>query len=187
MRGRRPDPAVLGNSGYERIPNDAYYTERWVTEALLSQVRFRGALWEPAAGRGDISAVLRGAGYNNVIESDIVWPDPVDFLRQRSLPDYVESIVTNPPYDQIADFIGHALILTRQVEGMVAMLARHEFDCAKGRKGFFDRPPFAMRVVLMGRPRWVPKKPGDKSPRYPYSWFVWDWRHSGSATLRYAP
>ena len=62
MRARRPDPAMLGNSGYERILNDAYYTERWVTETLLSQVRFRGAVWEPAAGRGDISVGLRGAG-----------------------------------------------------------------------------------------------------------------------------
>ena len=187
MRARRPDPAMLGNSGYERILSDAYYTERWVTEALLSQVRFRGAVWEPAAGRGDISVVLRGAGYNNVIESDIAWPDSVDFLRQRSLPDYVESIATNPPYDQIVDFICHALVLTKPVDGIVAMLARHEFECAGTRKGLFNRPPFACRVVLTKRPYWVERKKGDKSPRYNFGWLVWDWRHTGPATTRYAP
>ena len=73
---------MLGTSGYARVPRDAYYTPAWVTEALLSQVSFRGAVWEPAAGGGDMSSVLRSAGYH-VVETDIAWPDSIDFLRQQ--------------------------------------------------------------------------------------------------------
>jgi hypothetical protein len=100
-----------------------------------------------------MTAVLRDAGYR-VIDSDIAWPDPVDFLRQQSLPDGVRSIVTNPPFDQIEAFIRHALKLTRAVDGVVAMLARNEFDSAGGRKDLFNRPPFATKLVLTRRPCW---------------------------------
>jgi hypothetical protein len=178
------DPAMLGTSGYARRERDAYYTPSWVTRALVSKIYFQGGIWEPAAGRGDLSAVLRDAGYR-VIESDIAWSQPVDFLLQQSLPGNVGSIVTNPPFDRIEAFIRHALELARPVDGMVAMLARNEFDCAVGRKDLFDRPPFAMKVVLTKRPRW--SELNIASPRHNFSWFVWDWQHTDDAVLRYAP
>lgn len=57
------DKAMLGSSGYKRRHGDLYATEPWVTRALLSRVRFRGPVWEPAAGRGDMVRVLQDAGY----------------------------------------------------------------------------------------------------------------------------
>ena len=69
---------MLGTSGYERRQRDSYYTQAWVTEALVSQVELRNTLWEPAAGRGDMTAVLRDAGYR-VTESDIAWSESFDF------------------------------------------------------------------------------------------------------------
>jgi hypothetical protein len=85
VSARRLDPAMLGTSGYERRQRDSYYTQAWVTEALVSQVELRNTLWEPAAGRGDMTAVLRDAGYR-VTESDIAWSESFDFMRQQSLP-----------------------------------------------------------------------------------------------------
>jgi hypothetical protein len=181
---------MLGNSGFDRQPLEQYFTPAWCTEALLSQARLRGAIWEPAAGRGDIVSVLEGAGYS-VVATDIVGADlgcagaeRIDFLTAKSMPDGVISVVTNPPYDQIKRFIDHALSLTRDCQGMVAMIARHEFDCAGGRKHLFDRSPFAMKVVLTKRPKW--SEMDKASPRHPF-WLVWDWRHTGPATLWYAP
>jgi hypothetical protein len=182
---------MLGNSGFDRQPLGQYFTPTWCTEALLSQVQLRGAIWEPAAGRGDMVSVLEGAGHR-VIASDIVGADlgcigaePIDFLAATSLLDGVTSVVTNPPYDQIKRFIEHALSLTRDRQGMVAMLARCEFDSAAGRKHLFDRSPFITKVVLTKRPKWSDMDIA--SPRHNFAWFVWDWHHTGPATLRYAP
>ena len=184
MSARRLDPAMLGTSGYERRQRDSYYTQAWVTEALVSQVELRNTLWEPAAGRGDMTAVLRDAGYR-VTESDIAWSESFDFMRQQSLPGGVRSIVTNPPVNQIEVFIRHALKLVCAADGLVAMLARNEFDCAGGLKDLFNKPPFAMKVVLTRRPSWSDMNIA--SPRHNFSWFIWDWKHAGPGVLRYAP
>jgi hypothetical protein len=192
--GMSGDPAMLGTSGYDRIKGDAYYTPACVTEALLLHIEFPNTVWEPAAGRGDMSAVLRAAGYR-VIESDIAWPESVDFLSQTALPESVRAIATNPPFDPaprtsrpplVEKFIRHALGLTRSVDGVVAMLARNELDCAGSRTDLFDRPPFAVKLVLTRRPRWVARHHGDKSPRHNFAWFIWDWEHVGPGVLRYA-
>jgi hypothetical protein len=65
MLGR--DPAMLGVSGYDRQPHDQYFTPAWCSAALLSKVRLRGGVWEPAAGRGDMVRVLESAGLTQAI------------------------------------------------------------------------------------------------------------------------
>jgi len=171
----KADPAMLGNSGYDRQPLDQYHTPKWCTEALLSQVLLRGPVWELAAGRGDIVGADLGCAS----------AQRLDFLVARSLPGGTVTIATNPPFNRIERFIWHALALTRDCGGAVAMLARNEFDCAAGRKHLFDRYPFTMKVVLTKRPRW--SEMNIASPRHNFSWFYWSWRHPGPAVLRYAP
>ncbi len=80
------DPAMI-KSGYEREDNDFYATPKWCTEALLRNVEFHGPIWEPAAGDGQMSAVLEAAGHQ-VVLSDINTRPPIvdrtecsDFLR----------------------------------------------------------------------------------------------------------
>jgi hypothetical protein len=101
---RRLDPSMLGDAGFERVEGDRYWTEPWVTKALLDRVRLRGGVWEPACGRGDMIAVLADYGYR-LVASDIAGATlgcdravAADFLACRSLPPGVRSIVTNPPY-----------------------------------------------------------------------------------------
>ena len=191
---RAPDPAMLGNSGYALLPRDFYPTEPWVTEALLGKVRFRGRLWEPACGAGAITRVLEAAGYA-VVASDIA-PDPglpdaltQDFLAATALPEGVETILTNPPFGTRSAlalaFMRHALKLAGPVGGMVALLARNEFDSARTRRDLFDGPPFAAKVTLTRRPYWVEAR--DASPRHNFAWFLWDWRHAGAPETLYAP
>jgi hypothetical protein len=99
----------------------------------------------------------------------------------------VRSIIGNPPYsDDLAEkFIRHALRLTEPVKGMVAMLARHEYDCAAGRVDLFDRLGFRMKMTLTKRPKWIEDSTG--SPRHNYAWFVWDWFYSGHPILVWRP
>jgi len=185
---------MLGEAGFERVEGDRYWTESWVTQALLDAVRFRGLIWEPAAGRGDMADVLHANGYQ-VTCSDIAGSAlgcsgaaESDFLTHTSPGDGTFSIVTNPPYVHAEAFIRKALELTARSSGMVAMLLRNEYDCAAGRSDLFEREPFACKLVLTKRPRWLDALAHHSaSPRHNFAWYVWDYNHSGRANIRWIP
>lgn len=176
---------MFGESGYERNALDAYWTPEWCTKELLEQFSFRGRVWEPACGRGDICRVLSSYSYM-VAATDIAdhghHDRLADFFKCSIVPRDVQSIVTNPPYSDAVRFIVHALQLTRPVDGQVAMLLRNEFDCAGTRSELFDTP-FAAKLVLTKRPKWSDSDVA--SPRHNFAWFVWDWRHQGTAKIVY--
>ena len=176
------DASMLTKGAYERRENDAYYTEPRVTEALLGALELRGRVWEPAAGRGDMADVIEKAGYH-VVATDIDrdW-DFFDFIRPHH---GYETIITNPPYSVAVRFVRHALDLMEPVGGMVVMLFRNEWDSAASRRDLFTEKPFRTKYVLTFRPRWdwwETDKP-KTGPRHNFSWFVWDWRHTGPATI----
>lgn len=176
------DPAMLTNVRENRARHDAYFTERWCTEALLRAYPDIGSqsIWEPAAGRGDIVKPLRDYGAR-VLASDIAdYGFPltarVDFF---DIPYFIGgAIVTNPPFDRAEAWCRRALELTEAGGSIVAMLLRNEFDCAASRQSLFrGHKAFAAKVVLTKRPRWHwPGKTEDTaSPRHNYAWYVWDW------------
>jgi len=192
--------ASHGEAGYKRRPHDAYFTEQWVTRALLAAYDFHlpivGAchdtIWEPACGDGRMASVIAEAGYR-VVASDIAdWGYGAtgwDFLAAPPLglpvPDCA-AIITNPPFATATrHFIQRALDLTKLRGGKVAMLQRHEFDAPATNHPLFQAP-FAAKLVLPRRPRWS-DEPETASPRFPYAWYLWDWRHSGPPILRYLP
>jgi hypothetical protein len=168
-------------SGYERKPDDAYYTPPWVTEALLPHLNIgRGShIHEPAAGNDAIVEVLRKAGYQ-VTGGDI--SRGMDFLN--TVVCGAVAIVTNPPYGMAEQFIAHALDLM-EPKGTVAMLLRSDYDHAATRGYLFDQPPFAKRIVLRRRIRWFPGSIG--SPSFNHAWYIFDWQHKGPPTIAYAP
>jgi CRISPR-associated DxTHG motif protein len=167
-------------SGYERKADDAYYTPPWVTKALIPHLRIRppARVREPAAGNNAIVDVLTAAGFL-VSYSDITHG--INFLDTLRLAE--DAVITNPPYNQSEEFIAHALDLT-EPHGLVAMLLRTDYDHAATRAYLFDNEPFARKVVLRKRIRWIPGSTG--SPSFNHAWFVWDWRHRGPATIGYA-
>ena len=178
------DPAMV-KSDYDRVEFDHYETEPWVTHVLLRNVAFK-SIWEPACGKGAIVDVVRSVGLH------CVGSDIRDYGRGFKVEDFMfhteptdMDIVTNPPYyDDIADqFIERALILTQSNKRKVAMLLRNEFDCASSRRGIFGEYPFAMKIVLLRRPRWF--KDSDGSPRHNYAWYVWDWNRLKPPTIVY--
>jgi len=168
-------------SGYSRIDHDLYETPEWVTEALLPHLPSKMNVWEPAAASGKIAAVLATAGHS-VMLSDLRHGG--NFLH-LSNPGLCNAIITNPPFDQAKDFIVHSLALMKPVRGIVAMLLRIDYDSAKTRVHLFNQPPFAKKIVLTRRIRWIVGSTGQPSENH--CWFLWDWRHTGPATIAYAP
>jgi len=167
-------------SGYKRRRNDAYYTPPWVTEGLLPHIRIKPnmVVLDPADGAGHISSVFAAKGFK-VQQSDITRG--IDFLKTECCT--AHAIVTNPPYGMAEQFIAHALGLT-EPDGLVAMLLRCDYDHAATRAYLFERP-FAMRIALRRRIRWIEGSTG--SPSFNHSWYVWDWQHQGPPTVGYAP
>jgi hypothetical protein len=172
------------DSGYERKERDLYETPAWVTEAVIGYIDVNRYVWEPAAGSGKMSAVLRRHGME-VSETDIESGD--DFLLSQALRnDRVTAIVTNPPYANAREFIEHALNLTKPARGVVAMLLRTDFDHAKTRQHLFGQcPQFWTKLVLTKRIKWFEDSKGQ--PSFNHAWFIWDWKHDGPPTLAYGP
>jgi hypothetical protein len=175
------------NSGYERKPRDLYETPPEATEWLIPHLpQIGGTVWEPACATGKMLDVL-GQHYD-AFGTDIDAGQ--DFLKFKEAAPQIGAIITNPPFGRHAEkFIRHALELMRERRGVVAMLTRVDYDSAAGRRDLFDREPFAKKVVLTKRIVWFVEADGKPkaSPSENHCWMIWDWRHSGPATLAYAP
>lgn len=185
------DPAMV-KSNFERNDKERYWTEHWITAALMRRIHIpeNKLVWEPAAGRGDIIRVLADYGHE-CIASDIdlsefdpglcpavianfLDPEPFKNFSDPKILEQIGAIVTNPPYDVAEEFLRKALSY-ESIE-TVAMLLRSEFNAAGGRTDLFNGYPFAYEIQLTSRPRWdwwFREKP-EHSPRHNFSWFVWE-------------
>ena len=184
--------ATHGEAGYARNARDAYFTEPWVTKALLDAVEFGSPIWEPACGDGRMAeAILNHPRGYCCAFSDVhdygyepKWFKLCDFVRDPCpWPEtQFNDVITNPPFDLAREFVRKALHVVYPQRGKVAILQRHEFDAPKANWPLFE-PPFAQKLILSKRPRW---STADKaSPRFPYAWYVWDWRHEGAPIIRW--
>ena len=122
----KSDPQMVA-SGYERNPLDRYWTHPWMTNELF---RLAGQfipqfVWEPAAGRGDMSKAIVANGHicystdidMSEFDENISTGHERSFLDEFELPimtggHTATAIITNPPYNEpwrgIADdFIRH--------------------------------------------------------------------------------
>ena len=166
--------------------HDLYETPAVAVEALLRVLPLpRGAIWEPACGRGAIANVLRAHGHR-VICTDLVdyGADStaiygVDFLRTTELPADVGCILTNPPFKIINKFIDHALRLCPQVI-ILARLALWESErrssVLEGR-GLKRVLIFRKRLPMMHRDGWKGRKANSGMA---FAWFVWERCYSGN-------
>lgn len=187
------DPALY-ESNYERNENDRYWTHPWLVDALLQTVEVPTFVWEPAAGRGDMTRALQAWGCE-VISSDIDLSEfdsglgiayEQNFVEADGIPCFtgnqpVKAIVTNPPYSVPRGiayaFARKAIDFMRNTEiEFVAMLLRAEFNSGKSRADIFGScPEYFGELVLTERPRWdwwFREKP-EASPRHNFSWFLW--------------
>jgi hypothetical protein len=172
------------DSGYARVAFDQYETPEWATRALIPHIPKRvKQVWEPACGSGKMVRALKGNGFR-VDGSDI--QDDVDFftIGVDGFGRHDSGIITNPPYAGATAFVEHALKLTHDDKGFVAMLLRTDFDHAKSRRHLFaDHPAFAKKLVLTKRIQWF--EDSKSSPSFNHAWFIWDWQHQGAPTIAY--
>ncbi len=168
-----------------RAPFEYYPTPPEGIRALLSVETFDGPIWEPACGDGAIARELIAAGYE-VVSTDIAnhgyGITPVDFLNEEK--PRARHIVTNPPYGRgLADrFIGHALKLTRETGGSVAMLLDLSSLCHPTRHAkFVNSPPAAIYGLdqLVCYPAGDPARYAGKTLWRRYCWAIWKPGHCG--------
>jgi hypothetical protein len=163
----------------KRAEHDFYPTPPEATRALLSVESFDGPVWEPACGDGAIARVLTAAGYA-VIGTDLInrgyGTGGIDFLAE--IKPRGKHIITNPPYGRgLADaFILHALALTRQTGGSVAMLLNLASLCHPTRHALWtEHPPAAIYAIdeLICWPNGDPLQAGYRTAQHRYCWVVW--------------
>ena len=177
------------NSGYERKERDLYETPEWVTLAVKPYIPQGAVVWEPACASGKIANVL--AEDHAVYGTDVVatWEHGVtnkDFLLQTDLPELwngersgpvkPSAIVTNPPFNRMAEkFIRHGIGLLQPVKGWMAMLLPVDFDSGKTRRDMFGMcGGYAGKLVLTSRIIWFERDDGTDNPSANHAWFLWD-------------
>ncbi len=166
----------------QRRPHDAYATPSACTEALVrvESKYWPKILWEPCAGDGAITRILRRAQFK-VVETDLVITGD-DFLKTTSVPGgswpRASAIVTNPPFRHATEFILHAHALGI---GYHAWLLRADFLNAKRGLRLVDEIGYPVRVhALVERPDFL----GQGAPTMNCAWYCWDGRRHASANLR---
>lgn len=168
-----------------RARYEFYPTPPEATRALLSVEQFDGPIWEPACGRGAISMVLEAAGHQ-VVSTDLIQRDygtgEIDFLRETE--PRAKHIVTNPPYGRgLGDaFAKHALDLTRETGGTVAMLLNLASLChPKRHELWVNNPPSAIYALdeLVCWPEGDPAYATRFTNQHRYCWAVWKPGHVG--------
>lgn len=170
-------------SGYQRVPGDHYPTPEWVVRVAAQHLRQLGSrrIWTPADDHSSkLVCTLRAEGFSVVASCD-------NFLSRERLPELtVDSILTNPPFGSggrlACQFVEHALALVP----VTVMLLRVDFDSGRTRTHLFrDNPSFAGKITLLDRITWFERE-GAAGPSENHAWFIWNARHRGPPTIKYA-
>lgn len=180
---------MYGESGYQRIAGDAYWTPEWCVDVLMRHVTWlnqscRQTL-EPACGAGNISRALERHKIS-VVSNDIndygfgITGPEFNFLT-RGIEDRICAIITNPPYENSDAFVERAIQVMRPRDGFVAMLLRNEWDAAASRSRLLAR--LSLKLVLTKRPRW--SADNKASPRHNFAWFCWDFSSNSEPKIRW--
>lgn len=180
-------------SGYDRQENDFYPTPAWVTEALMDSVALRGPVWEPCCGDGAMARVFQDRGFG-VVASDLTdrgyGKTGVDFLKAPCFPEDCQSMVTNPPYGDgggsakgvhapgaLLHFVRHAIQLTEQADGQLALLVRFQWLAGRRAATLISSGPLSKVVVLRRRIRWFDMGPMTNHGQHHHAWLFWDCHH----------
>jgi hypothetical protein len=187
---------------YPRAKRDLYPTiDPRPIAALAEHFDFVGrAIWEPAAGNGDMVAAMLRAGARAVYASDIEQRGfPLDclhdFVNGERAPTSIRDIVTNPPFGDRGK-LAEAFIVAglRHIgdRGVLALLLPCDFDSGVTRRKYFvDCELFAAKLVITpGRIVWFKRTDGERpAPQENSAWYLWNRRarqRRGFPELRYA-
>lgn len=174
------------NSQRKDNPGDYYGTNPAAVESLLSREEFDKKIWEPCAGKHNISNVLKSHAYK-VWESDIFGyglnHSIVDFLEYEG--EWDGDLITNPPYNLAGDFVEKALKIVKPGKKL-AMFLRLQFLEGQKRYNniFVDNPP---KTVYVFTKRQVCSKVDDftEGSAVAYVWIVWEKGFTGDPAIKW--
>jgi len=148
----------------KRVKNDFYPTPTNAIIPILEYIENQN-VWECACGDGAISSVLVNAGFN-VISTDLndygYGKVGVDFLSQKSK--LANTIVTNPPYNLINDFIEKANKL--DIDEFLYLLPLDKLN-GKARTFLMQKSGLYALYSFRGRLKFC----GGKSPMMFHCWY----------------
>lgn len=162
---------IAGNqsSKGKRHPTDLYPTDQAWTRVLLDHQPLEGPVWECAAGTGEMASVLEEK--YEVLSTDLTTGE--DFLTStRRAP----SIVTNPPYRILDEFVLHGL---RQTDHYLCLLVGWHYvggGAGRSSKVWVPTPPNRVMVI----PERM--KVNGKSSQFNHAWVVWDVQEKATKT-----
>lgn len=173
----------VSGAGYDRAAFDWYVEPPFAVECLIRAVQFSGVIWDPCCGGGNIPKVLRAAGYEHVIASDIVDRGfdnafTHDFFSSEPLSIQADCIVSNPPYAELVPFIERALAVTTRA---VAVLTGIRFLASQERYWLFKTAPVKQVLILSKRPSMPPGGSDVKASggQHDYCWIVFEHGYKG--------
>lgn len=169
------------------LKDDLYETPDVAIAALCRMKDLPSRVWEPACGPGQIVRFLRAEGHD-VVATDLVdygCEDSTarrDFLMERSAPDGVQAIVTNPPFKLAEQFAVQAKRFAPETH----MLLRLAFlEGLRWKRGLADELEsvliFAPRLPFMHRHDY--DGPRHSNSGMPFAWFSWRLGYTGKPTI----
>jgi hypothetical protein len=177
---------MTGDDLGDRQKDDFYATPAWVTSLLWRAEPFFGDVWEPAAGTGLISELLKARGAT-VVSTDLVdrgYADAqtgIDFLMEQRL--LAPNVITNPPFKLAREFAQHAMDLGA---AKCALLLKLAFMQGGDRTPWLFSSGLRRVHVISKRITFVaaPDRPAFTSNFVDgYGWFVWQSGYRGSVEL----
>ncbi len=170
--------SIIGavNSYGGRVHGDHYPTPLPAIEKLLEKENFRGTIWEPACGEGNISTVLTDNGFR-VYSSDLYdykFGRIYDFLNSPKSANYeiVDNIITNPPFNLALEFINKAKLFSRD---KIAFLLKTQFLEGARRYEMYQDRTFPLKVIYQFTRRIsFPTVNSTNGGMLAFAWFVWE-------------
>lgn len=164
------------HSDIEREKNDYYSTDP-IAVTLLHKHKLLDSstiYWENACGGGNLSKELSRLGYD-VVSSDKydrgfgnVGIDFFDCTNQ-----FDGSIITNPPYSFINDWIVHSLELARDKVYIFGRIQTIE-TIGRYNRIFRDNPPIWICPFVKRVKCYAGDVNNSKGSAVCYAWFIWD-------------
>ena len=128
-----------------RNKNDFYPTPMSIVHELIYRLEqyhpsffTAGPVWEPCCGDGRIATALRQAQHPEVVSTDIENGENFFDYTLNSRPS--ATIVTNPPFFCIREFIDHALG-TLRIRNLAIVCPERLWACQKGYRQFRQYEP----------------------------------------------
>ena len=170
-----PMPRVKGSitngTNIDRDPTDFYATPVPFTLAMLDRVNIPDPCWDPGAGDGAIIDALKCHGLKACGTDIVPRRDDIrehDFLAQAPDQEF-RSIIMNPPFKLMVEFIVRALDLTDTVACVMPISG---LNSSKRYQAIWQPHP-PSRILLSGRYQHIRTARGVVPSQFSHVWVVW--------------